>query len=247
MTKRKITYYLSWIIVALFITAFTGCDLPRDNPLDPKAYNYQITSNLPVLTVNSYHTWEWYPLGEAYYLDMKIEGSLVEEADSADVIFYDGFHQNLYKTSNMWFNFVDADTLPGKNLFNLVGTPLYGVLYFDEGNEIFTDTTRLIRVIEDRAEVIGPDGNTQVVQPIVFTWEPISMNIDFSLEFVLYFKQAELNLTVEIFRESGLPDTLTSYTLPQTLPPKEYTWIISVVDVYNNVSTSKEQNFYVPQ
>lgn len=238
---------MSWLIAALTITAISGCDLPRDNPLDPKAYNYLISPDLPILTVNSFHNWEWIPSAHVYYLEMKVEGSFTDIADNVNVIIDGEFSQSLFNNGNMWYNSVNAGLLPGNNIFNLVGVPLYGLVYYGNGSQIETKISNLIRVIEETPIIFEPKGSSINIQPVIFTWDTIKVNFDCSLEFVLNFKPPNENIKIEILRESGLPDSILSYSLNDTLTPAEYTWTISIIDEFKNVSSSREYNFYITQ
>ena len=246
MKKKNIIFLISWLTTVILVAAFSGCDLPRDNPLDPKAYNYQITQDIPILTVNSYHEWVWFPLGHQYFLEMIIEGSIVDIADSVFVNI-DGYYQSLYKIDDFWYNSVISEIIPENNLFNLVGKPLYGIVYYDDGNPIETKETHLIRVIEETPLLLDPNNSMVEIQPIQFEWDPINVNYYCTLEFILYYNPHGGMFSIEIFRESDLPMNTVNYTLEDSLSPDDYIWTISILDYFDNISQSGEAYFKVVQ
>ena len=233
--------------MVLFILSYSGCDLPRDNPLDPDAYNYQITSEVPVLSVNSYRMWEWFPLGPDYFLQMKVEGQIAPEADSVFANI-NGSNLSLYKSENIWYLSLESYNVPGQNLFNLIGWPFSATVYYDNGKQINTKETFLIRVIEERPVQLNPKVEEIIEeQPIQFEWFPVELPFNFTLEIAVFVLPPGEGPKYEVARVSDISSSDTTVTLSETLLPNDHTWTITIIDDFNNASNSGERNFTVIQ
>jgi len=246
-SKYKILATLSalWLLCAAY---FNACDLPRDNPLDPDAYNYgaaePVIPELPLMQLSSYHSSQWFPAEDIFTLEITVSGEQAVLADSVHFIYNDTLYNNLNKSGSLWRLPLETSLLPVENIFDLIGVYFRSTVYFNDGDSTITNEACLYRIIEPVPLTDHPSGNEAVSSSPVFTW--LSSEIYFTYNYALTINHISTSGFVTLVANiQNLPADSLSYDYPGSLSAGNYYWTISIVDVFNNISRSKEAAFTV--
>ena len=243
--KFGIDFLALWIIVS---TIICGCDIPRDNPLDPKAYNYGIAEpdelELPNIQITSYHSSQWFPSEDIYSMEVLVFGASAETADSAKLVHNDTIFYSLDLSGNVWRQSLESSAFQSENLFDLIGVKFYANLYYGADEVISTEEACLYRIIEEVPVTDQPTGNAIVSPTPEFSWLPCDILYSYSNTLSINHISTSGFITVVAVVEDICSDS-TSYTHADSLGSGSYYWTIAIVDIYNNISRSKESAFIV--
>ncbi len=246
-SKHKIFSALPalWLVCA---ASFNSCGLPRDNPLDPDAYNFGAANpeepELPLMQVSSYHSSQWFPAEDIFTLEVTVSGAQSETADSVCFIYNDTLGYVLNKSGNLWRLSLEASSLPAANIFDLIGVYFHSTVYSAADDSISTNDACLYRIIENVPFTDHPSGNETVSPSPVFTW--LTSEIYFTYNYALTINHISTSGFVsQVAYIENIPADSTSYDYPSSLTAGNYYWTISIEDVFHNISRSKEAAFTV--
>ena len=138
----------------------------------------------------------------------------------------------------------EDDALPGGRVQSLLGRPLRIEATDVSGNVGAGPPLALVRVIEQTPLTASPQGDTLATARPTLEWRPAGVAFDFTYRVDVNVVVAGIPTLVETV--SGLPETTTSYTLAEPLPPGDYVWWMWVVDEAGDRSRSKEASFFIP-
>ena len=242
--KNSIILLASSIVISILLH---GCDLPRDNPLDPDAYNYGLCelpdTGTPVLSVTSFHSSQWFPSEDIISLEALVSGTASALADSVFLVYTDSLRYPMNRSGYEWRQSLESSDFFVLDLENLVGTAFRAVLYFEGNEEIYTNTSYLFRIIETVPETIQPDNITVTPLP-EFTWEPVEEQFSISFLLTVYHISATSFVT-EVGSIGSISSDSTSYSYTDSLETGYYYWTIAIADTFGNISRSKEASFSV--
>lgn len=245
--RMKVQFFTTCYIIAILVA---GCDLPRENPLDPKACNYGLLTPeepaLPILQVVSFHCLQYYPQQEQYFLEAMVYDEGAENADSVKFVYADTVYYEMFLSGSKWRLSLESASYLSVNIFDLIGVPYDAILYYSGGDSVITDEACLLRIIEEIPEPIYPKDNVAISNNFEMSWEELSIKFDFTYTITVCFI-APSSYVTEIDRIEGLSDTLTAYTYSEDLMEGSYYWTLGIVDVYGNISRSKEAAFKIEQ
>ncbi|MBC8203905.1 MAG: hypothetical protein H8E87_00170 [FCB group bacterium] len=234
-----------WLIILITIS---GCDIPRDNPFDPKAYNYGIQNpiepELPVLQITSFHSLQWFPFEDIYSMEILVSGASAETADSADLVYTDTVFFALNRSGSIWRQSLESSDFASENLFDLIGVQLYAYLYYGTNIVVATEGACLYRIIEDIPETVRPTGGELAPPAPELQWEPAEALFNFTYTLKINHYAASGFIT-EVAAIENIPRDSTSYQYSDSLAAGSYYWTIAIVDIYNNISRSREAAFTV--
>ncbi len=94
---------------------------------------------------------------------------------------------------------------------------------------------RIIRVIQKSLKVLTPEWDATVADSLIFSWEPVNLNYDFTYTIKIYRSQPDFDLAKSI---TGIPSDQTRREY-STLVPGFYFWQLEVSDAYGNRSQSQ--------
>ena len=251
ITRSDCCITVKFITVCIILLIFVaGCEFPRGNPLDPKAYNYGLMEpedpELPVLQVTSFHSSQWYPFQDLYYLEALVYGADAEDADSVNFVYRDTVFFSMNHSGDVWHQSLESASFLSENIFDLIGVQHYAVLYYGIDEPITTEESCLYRIIEEVPETIYPIENVTVSLDFELNWEPANVKYSFSYTLSINFV-ATSGYVSEIKRIENISSDLTSYLYSENLMNGSYFWTISIVDNFSNISRSKEAAFVVAQ
>ena len=233
--------------IVFFVTLY-GCDLPRDNPLDPKSYNYGLQkpeeTDLPQLYLTSFHSSQWYPSEDIFSLEGYLSGINTGFADSVHIVWEDTLFYPMSLSGNEWRLSLESSNLITGNLFDLIGVSFHGLLFYNGEDTICTDNAFLYRIIEEIPLTDEPSGNDIVSPTPVFSWFPAELKHFFSHNLTINHISTS-GFVTEVACISGISSDSSSYNYQDSLSQGNYYWTISLVDVYENISRSKEAAFTV--
>ena len=203
------------------------------------------------LTINTHHQARWFPVEDAYYLDIK---ATVSDGDGrADINLVDfqipgiNYRDTLQAGSEAgsYSRLFSQEELPVGSLEQLVGLEFVFRATDHPGKSVYSDKHYLTRVINPVPVVEAPVGlETVAADSLVFQWQKMSLNFEFSYKIQLY--QINLGLSTLIEEIAPIAADQTSYRYPSALPGGDYLWRVLIVDRYGNTSGSKEGVFRVP-
>jgi len=230
------------------ILLISGCDWPRDNPLDPDGINYGIT-NPPddpksVMDITSFHSLQWYPSEDYYALEVVVSGDMTDMADSVIFIYDDTTCYQLTREGDIWRTSIESSIFPGNNLADLVGIPFISVLFHENDSIAATEEAYLFRVINTVPNTVQPSNNVEVSPNPEFTWLPVYENFSFTY-LISIVNLSTSGYATEVASIAGIPKDSTAYTLIDPLPSGSYYWTVAIVDNFGNKSRSKEATFMV--
>jgi len=234
-----------WLMI---ISLVASCDLPRDNPLDPKAYNYGINQpsepELPLLELSSFHSSQWFPAEDIYAMEVTVSGASAGFADSVNLVYQDTIFYPLNKTGNLWRQCLESSSFPAESIFDLIGVSFYADLFFGLNDTVSTDYACLYRIIEEVPVTDRPAGNEIAPASPVFSWLPMNMPFSYTYAISLYHV-SYTGFVTQIDYIQNISSDSTTFTYQDTLPAGSYYWTIALVDIFNNLSRSKEAAFTV--
>ena len=232
----------AWLIILII---FTGCDFPRGNPLDPKAFNYGTADpqepELPTLDITSFHSSQWYPLQEIYTMEVSVYGALAETADSVKFVYRDTVFFSMNLSGNIWHQSIESTSFQSENLFDLVGVDHHANLYFG-ADVVSTEEACLYRIIEEVPGSLQPSEDDTVSLSPQFIWQSSEIKYFFTYRISIN-NVSTSGFVTEVARIEDILGDSTSYTYTDTLTPGSYYWTISIVDIYSNISRSLEAPF----
>jgi len=244
--KIKILIYALLSVTVLI----SGCDWPRDNPLDPDGINYGITDPpddpKPVMDITSFHSLQWYPSEEYYALEVEVSGNMTDMADSVIFVYDDTTCYQLTREGDIWRTSIESSIFPDNSLADLVGRPFISVLYHEADSICATEESYLFRVIETVPTTLQPSNNTEVSPTPEFTWLPVYENFFFTY-LISIVNISTSGYATEVASIAGIPKDSTAYTLTEPLPSGSYYWTVAIVDNFGNKSRSKEAAFMVTE
>lgn len=94
---------------------------------------------------------------------------------------------------------------------------------------------RIIRVIQKSLKVLTPEWDATVSDSLIFSWEPVNLNYDFTYTIKIYRSQPDFDLVKSI---TGIPSDQTRKEY-STLVPGFYFWQLEVSDAFGNRSQSQ--------
>ena len=252
MKKTARTNIIVTVIIATVLTVLlnyiTGCDFPRGNPLDPKAYNYGLMDpenpELPVLQVTSFHSSQWFPLQDLFYLETLVSGASAETADSVYFVYSDTILFTMNLSGGQWHRSLESSSFLSANIYDLIGVPHYALLYFGTDEPIKTEESRLYRIIDEVPETVFPDNNVSVIPDFEFDWESSTVKFEFTYTISINFISTT-GFVTEVDRIENISSDLTTYLYSEGLESGSYYWTLSIVDDFSNISRSKEAAFSV--
>lgn len=231
-----------------FLVTYTGCDMPRDNPLDPKSYNYGLQApeetDLPILRLTSFHSSQWFPSEDIYTLEGYVSGTNAATADSVHLVMEDTLFYPMSLPGNEWRLSLESSSFISGNLFDLIGVSFHALLFYSGADTVCTEDAFLYRIIEEVPLTDEPSGNGIVSSTPVFIWFPAELRYSFSYKLTINHISTSGFIT-EAARIEGISGDSTSYSYLDSLSQGSYYWTISLVDVFNNISRSKEAAFTV--
>lgn len=236
------------LVALITLISISGCDWPRDNPLDPKGINYGIADpaipELPVLSISSYHSSQWFPTEDFYTLELSVSGYLTDLADSVVFVYNDTTCFQMNRESEIWRTSIESSVFPNNSLADLIGVPYIAVLYRDQDTLSITGTAYLFRIIDDVPETDQPSGNIGVIPTPRFSWKPVYTNFSFTYT-ISVINISTSGFVTEVENISGIPPDLLAYTLTDSLPSGSYYWTVAIADTFGNTSRSREAAFWI--
>jgi hypothetical protein len=106
----------------------------------------------------------------------------------------------------------------------------------------FVGSERISRVIKDNVNLISPSGNAETDSVPVFRWEKYNAGFEFTYTLEIYTNDFVKQL---VSRVGNLPPDTSAYRLQKSLASNGYSWVIWIVDKYNNRSMSVPAAFVV--
>ena len=202
------------------------------------------------IKVNSHHVSRWFPAEDFYYLSIEADLSDkdgINEIDSVKInipsisyeesLFTDGF-------SGRYFQSIMDNQLPVQNIRSLEGVPMRFVCWDRVGNKTTSIDKFIPRIVQDVPVIISPT-SLEIINsfPHDFSWQPIYLDYDFSLKIEIY--QINIGIFTKVREYKNISSTESTHTVTQSLPNRDYFWIIYIVDEFGDTSSSKEGSFRV--
>jgi len=251
LRERNNRSIIPLILITSLLIGIYGCDVPRNNPFDPWGTNYSPSTTMSEdeyqVSVYSCHENLWYP-GEIYRLHIEAEIYLPLPIDSIKAVYQDSICYPLYfyllgDMSSIWKTEILEDYLPGGEIYSLLGNPFNLEVYFTNGSIRFSSDFWLARVIEYIPQTRSPGAGEITDSYPLLEWELAELNFPFT--YTLKVMKNEAGISQLFWSVEGIIDTAASYQVDTPLQDGAHLWTVTVVDDYNNQSTSNEAAFIV--
>ena len=242
---------ITLFLITLILLGIYGCDVHRDNPYDPWGTNYNPSPTLNddeyQALIYSCHENPWYP-GEIFRLHIEAEIYLPLPIDSIKAVYQDTICYPLYfylsgDMSSTWKTEILEDYLPGGEIYNLLGHPFHLEVFFTNGSFRYSPDFWLAQIIEYIPHTISPGAGETTNSYPQLEWEPAELNFPFT--YTLKVMKNEAGISQLFWSAEGINYTVTSLQVDTPLQDGAHLWTVSVVDDFNNQSTSNEAAFYV--
>lgn len=229
------------ILIAASLATFVGCNAPHDNPLDPASDSYikpwNLTARIRSVHVDRVTT-------DIYYVLAELDGPDAAWLDSAWVWYDTRDPVRLDSVAPALWSSVLTGSYLGDATLRSVRLPFYFRAQDASGARHECAPAYLWRVIESSPLLQSPVGGEIVGARPVLEWQA------FSATFTFGFQAAITNITDpfnpdEVWRSQRYSSDVRSVVVGDSLADGRYTWSISVLDQWDNVSRSLDGYFIV--
>ncbi len=241
----------SILVFSLFLYVW-GCSAPHDNPLDPKSDRYVAPPVEPYVPefaarVWSEHVASLFPPTDLY--------QVLAELTNPDITFI---------VDSVWITYDGRPSIGANRVSNLAWIGRFSGSYFGDahglsavGNPFMFDArdlhdsiyvvgpAYLFRVIESIPSVSEPDSNDVVGPWVTLQWQAFPGLYDFTYRASLIYLRGEPLPDTTLWTSAVLPDSVHDAQVPDSLHNGNYQWTITVIDLFDNSSRSKEGLFSV--
>jgi len=142
-----------------------------------------------------------------------------------------------------WQTEISSSQLPNQDLQWLIGKEFI-VYAKDQENGTGQSTGFYVtRLIEAEVNLVSPTNLDTATGHPRFTWSSPTLSFDYGYQLQIY--QVNSGTQTPVGSPISVSSDSISYTYADSLVPGQYSWTITIVDDFNNSSTSKEASFQV--
>lgn len=229
------------VIVAASIGFLAGCSAPHDNPLDPAADGYRRPLDL-VGRIRSVHVDRL--TTDIYYVLAELDGSDAEHLDSAWTQYDSRESVRMDSIGPALWSSVLTGSYLGDATLRSVRQPFYFRARDYMGWSHECPPAYLWRVIEDSPRLQSPaSGDTLGPRPVL-EWQPFAATYPFGYQVAISNVTDPLNPAAAWSSLRYSSDVL-SVVVGDSLADGRYTWSVSVLDQWDNISRSLDGYFIV--
>jgi hypothetical protein len=136
-------------------------------------------------------------------------------------------------------------TLPGRNLFNLVGHNLEVMATDNVGYTSASVEEKIVRIISEVPVAVSPVALQRLSNPQPeLTWRQETV-VPYKFTYRLDLFRDDSGITTTIETQPGISGEQTTTRVTNNLTTGRYFWTISIVDEFGNTSRSKEAAFEI--
>ena len=240
--------------LALMLLVFAGCEAGRFNPYDPEGSSYQppagedppFQGNLDVELYSEHYKYltNFQDRYNIYISAIFNNFPLIQDAQA---VFFDTIFIPVQVTLNPGLPPYGSlilldDYLLGISVFEIIGHPPHLVVSLEDGMEYTSEGIDLIRIIEYTPETVYPNNFDLTLPRVEFQWEPADE--------IHYFHTFSLTVSFQFYNNiyytmESLPADCTSFTPEINLLLGDNVWWITIVDEFDNYSSSSKVFFEI--
>jgi len=199
------------------------------------------------ISATTSHIAQWWP-GPIFQAEFAVSVSDADGASDIDsvILSVDSLiHAMSYSLLDRRFHAtLKAEELPGGSLEWLIGKQIFILARDRAGNISSSSPIFVTRIINETPVAVSPSGlDTASARPTL-RWEAVYMAYSFTFDVAVVRIDAGLPTTV--WKQSNIPNTVTSTNVTDSLLSGTYYWTVAIVDDYGNRSRSREASFVVP-
>ncbi len=249
------------LLALAVVVTLSGCDAPRDNPLDPKGSNAEALvrpeSDIPTLftafRVLTRHEPEYPNIleDELFLAIAEVEAHDGDGIEKMELLIADSLRYRMaYIPSRQLYRYAFNPADVGVDIFKFIGSSFYAYCYDERGFVQRSERGMIIRVLEEIPRTIYPKSpGAPALEPSpTLIWREYESRYPISYDIAIYIvRGSELETiyqAVGVPRETAQGDTLDSLQTNINLAEgQSYSWTVTVRDQFGNSSISKSTFF----
>ncbi len=231
----RIVFFIS----VIFIT-FIACDAPRVNPFDPDSETYQ--SDAPILSSTEFIS-SFENFNSRTTLTFQTDVTLLNNTiiSKAEIVLNESdYIQELTRIKAGAINTYQIE-MPLENIDSLL-TPEnivekdFEIKLTTAGNDVFLYSPfHIRRVIMEDLNLLLPDPDSEESGTVLFTWEPVKLNYDFTFRIEVYtLQQFGLIGKIENIPSDSTNFLLEDQSILNKLDNLDNFWALFIVDKMGN-------------
>ncbi len=243
----------------MLLLAFTGCDAPRDNPLDPESDYYipPIEPDHPAQFFSFSITTSFIrPSQEESPYREAMAKALISDSDKIARVYLEigDSLRRIVNYSEPWylFQFNSNDEFQ-VSLQNMIGVPFRFIVYDSLGHVTTSDQATLTRLLDQIPSPVYP---TSIVlpdsqNPPTLVWQQYQS--DYNITYKVQVRQITSTDTITCFSDTDIPRVISpgdtvlvdSVTINRVLEDGQYLWHVETYDSFGNMARSASYIFFV--